>query len=182
MTVREKIPLEPALTFLRELWALDHALGSASKRMHDRMGITAEQRMVFRFVGKFPGMTAAELASILQRRKEHALVRIEASREQGPRRPFARHDGCSQVTRHPDERRAKAGPSDGRHSGARRRVCAPSHEARVTSMPSDSSCSASYAFWRRAVRSAVRSGAVLRDAVCSEDQRSESVASVHMQG
>jgi MarR family transcriptional regulator, organic hydroperoxide resistance regulator len=73
-------PLEPALAFLRELWALDHALVSTSKRMHDRMGITAEQRMVLRFVGKYPGMTAGELASLLHLEKStlsFALKRLE---------------------------------------------------------------------------------------------------------
>ena len=55
--------LEPALAFLRELWALDHALGSTSKRMFDRIGITAPQRMVLRFVGKYPGISATELAN-----------------------------------------------------------------------------------------------------------------------
>lgn len=75
---REK--LEPALAFLRELWALDHALGSTSKRMLDRMGITAPQRMVLRFVGKFPGISASELAALLHLEKgtlSLALGRLE---------------------------------------------------------------------------------------------------------
>jgi DNA-binding MarR family transcriptional regulator len=73
--------LEPALSFLRELWALDHALGSTSKRMHDRMGVTAQQRMVLRFIGKYPGMTARELADLLYVEKSTlslALARLEA--------------------------------------------------------------------------------------------------------
>lgn len=72
--------LEPALAFLRELWALDHALGSTSKRMHDRMGITAQQRMVLRFVGKCPNITAGELATLLHVEKSTlstALKRLE---------------------------------------------------------------------------------------------------------
>lgn len=75
--------LEPALQFLRELWALDHALGSMSKRMHDRMGITAEQRMVLRFVGKFPGTSAVELARMLHVEKSTlslGLKRLENKR------------------------------------------------------------------------------------------------------
>jgi DNA-binding MarR family transcriptional regulator len=74
-------PLEPALVFLRELWALDHALGSTSKRMLARMGITAEQRMLLRFVGKFPEMTAGELAVLLHLEKSTlslGLKRLEA--------------------------------------------------------------------------------------------------------
>jgi DNA-binding MarR family transcriptional regulator len=72
--------LEPALAFLRELWALDHALGSTSKRMLDRMGITAQQRMVLRFIGKFPRATARELAEMLHVEKSTlspALKRLE---------------------------------------------------------------------------------------------------------
>ena len=61
MTARQEKSLEPALAFLRELWALDHALGSTSKRMHDRMGITAQQRMFLRFVGKYPRITTGDL-------------------------------------------------------------------------------------------------------------------------
>lgn len=81
MATRNEAPLEPALAFLRELWALDHALGSTSKRMHDRMGITAQQRMLLRFIGKFPRITAGELASILHVEKSTlslALTRLEA--------------------------------------------------------------------------------------------------------
>lgn len=75
---REK--LEPALAFLRELWALDHALGSTSKRMLDRMGVTAPQRMVLRFVGKYPGISGTELAALLHLEKgtvSLALARLE---------------------------------------------------------------------------------------------------------
>lgn len=80
MAARKDKPLEPALAFLRELWALDHALGSTSKRMHDRMGITAQQRMFLRFVGKYPRINAGDLASILYVEKSTlslALKRLE---------------------------------------------------------------------------------------------------------
>ncbi len=72
--------LEPALAFLRELWALNHALGSTSKRMHDRIGVTAQQRMVLRFLGKRPGITASDLAEILHLERgtlSQALKRLE---------------------------------------------------------------------------------------------------------
>jgi DNA-binding MarR family transcriptional regulator len=86
--------LEPALSFLRELWALDHALGSTSKKMHDRMGITAQQRMVLRFIGKYPGLTAAELSEMLhlepstlslalRRMEARGLLQRTADREDG---------------------------------------------------------------------------------------------------
>lgn len=65
MTRHAEKPLEPALAFLRELWALNHALESTSRRMHDAMGITAQQRMLLRFIGKYPGQTGSALAALL---------------------------------------------------------------------------------------------------------------------
>jgi DNA-binding MarR family transcriptional regulator len=57
--------LGPVLEFMRALWALDHALQSASKRMETRLGVTAPQRLVVRIVGRFPGISAGEVAEIL---------------------------------------------------------------------------------------------------------------------
>jgi len=58
-------PLGPALEFMRALWALDHAFQSASKRMESRLGVTAPQRLVVRIVGRFPRISAGEVAGIL---------------------------------------------------------------------------------------------------------------------
>jgi DNA-binding MarR family transcriptional regulator len=57
--------LGPVLDFMRALWALDHALQSASKRMEAARGVTAPQRLVVRIVGRFPGISAGEAAEIL---------------------------------------------------------------------------------------------------------------------
>jgi DNA-binding MarR family transcriptional regulator len=57
--------LGSVLDFMRTLWALDHALQSASKRMETRYGVTAPQRLVVRIVGRFPGISAGEVAEIL---------------------------------------------------------------------------------------------------------------------
>lgn len=57
--------LGPVLDFMRALWALDHALQSASKRMEVTRGVTAPQRLVVRIVGRFPGISAGETAEIL---------------------------------------------------------------------------------------------------------------------
>ena len=57
--------LGPVLDFMRALWALDHSLQSASKRMEARLGVTAPQRLVIRIVGRFPGISAGEVADIL---------------------------------------------------------------------------------------------------------------------
>ena len=57
--------LGPVLEFMRTLWALDHALQSASKRMESRLRVTAPQRLVVRIVGRYPGVSAGELSEIL---------------------------------------------------------------------------------------------------------------------
>ena len=57
--------LGPVLGFMKALWALDHALQSASKRMEGTLGVTAPQRLVLRIVGRFPGISAGEVSDIL---------------------------------------------------------------------------------------------------------------------
>jgi DNA-binding MarR family transcriptional regulator len=57
--------LGPVLDFLRLLWAVDHALQSGSKRMEISLGVTGPQRLVLRIVGRFPGISAGEVAQIL---------------------------------------------------------------------------------------------------------------------
>src|SRR5438445_2911803 len=58
-------PLGAVLDFMRLLWALDHALQSASKRMESNFGLTGPQRLVMRIVGRFPGIAAGRVAQIL---------------------------------------------------------------------------------------------------------------------
>jgi DNA-binding MarR family transcriptional regulator len=83
-------PLTPpslgaGLEFLRLLWAVDHALHSRSRRMAEERGITGPQRLVLRFVGRFPGIPPGDLArllhlhpstltGILQRLEEHGWI------------------------------------------------------------------------------------------------------------
>lgn len=50
---------------MRGVWSLNHALQRASLRMEERLGITAQQRLVLRFVGLMPGVTPGELAKLL---------------------------------------------------------------------------------------------------------------------
>jgi DNA-binding MarR family transcriptional regulator len=57
--------LGEVLEFMRLLWAVDHGLQSTSKRMESSLGITGPQRLVLRLVGRFPGITAGNLAQIL---------------------------------------------------------------------------------------------------------------------
>jgi DNA-binding MarR family transcriptional regulator len=58
-------PLGAVLDFMRLLWAVDHALQSASKRMESMFGMTGPQRLVVRIVGRFPGIAAGRIAEIL---------------------------------------------------------------------------------------------------------------------
>src|SRR2546428_11062395 len=58
-------PLGAVLDFLRLLWAVDHALQSASKQMESNFGMTGPQRLVMRIVGRFPGIAAGRVAEIL---------------------------------------------------------------------------------------------------------------------
>jgi DNA-binding MarR family transcriptional regulator len=58
--------LGEVLEFMRLLWALDHALQSRSKMMRRELGLTGPQRLVVRLVGRFPGISARDLASLLR--------------------------------------------------------------------------------------------------------------------
>ncbi|MBK9263505.1 MAG: MarR family transcriptional regulator [Polyangiaceae bacterium] len=57
--------LGEVLEFMRLLWAVDHALQSTSKRMEVSLGVTGPQRLVIRIVGRFPQISAGELADVL---------------------------------------------------------------------------------------------------------------------
>lgn len=59
------LQLGKTLDFMRMLWALDHSLQTASKQMQSRLGVTGLQRLVIRIVGRFPGISAGELATVL---------------------------------------------------------------------------------------------------------------------
>jgi DNA-binding MarR family transcriptional regulator len=57
--------LGEVLDFMRLIWALDHALQKASKRMKKAIGVTGPQRFVIRIVSRFPGMPAGQIAQLL---------------------------------------------------------------------------------------------------------------------
>src|SRR6185369_11866557 len=57
--------LGPGLDFLRELWALDHALQKLSKRMVKTIGVSGPQRLALRLVARFPGLPAGRLARLM---------------------------------------------------------------------------------------------------------------------
>ena len=62
----DKFELEPVLDFMRLLWSVEHGLQRISKRMENDLGITGPQRLVLRIVGRFPDMSAGELAHIVR--------------------------------------------------------------------------------------------------------------------
>ena len=62
----DEYPLGQTLDFLRLLWAVEHGLQRASKRMEARLGVTGPQRLVLRIVGRFPGISAGTVAHIVQ--------------------------------------------------------------------------------------------------------------------
>lgn len=63
---REIPVLGSVLEFMRLIWGVSHGLQSASKRMGTELGITGPQRLVVRIVGRCPGVSAGQLAEILQ--------------------------------------------------------------------------------------------------------------------
>ncbi|MFZ5469380.1 MAG: MarR family winged helix-turn-helix transcriptional regulator [Myxococcota bacterium] len=57
--------LGEVLDFMRLLWAMDHGLHSVSKRMRSALGVTGPQRLAIRIIGRFPGVSAGQIASVL---------------------------------------------------------------------------------------------------------------------
>ncbi len=51
---------------MRLLWSIEHGLERASKKMEAERGITGPQRLVLRIVGRFPGLSATELADVVR--------------------------------------------------------------------------------------------------------------------
>lgn len=58
--------LGTVLGFMRVLLSVDHAVQACSKRMQARFGITATQRLLLRTVGRFPGISAGDVAAIME--------------------------------------------------------------------------------------------------------------------
>jgi DNA-binding MarR family transcriptional regulator len=58
--------LGKGLDFMRLLWAIEHRLNSTSKYMQKRIGLTGPQRLALRVIERFPGISAGDLANILQ--------------------------------------------------------------------------------------------------------------------
>lgn len=61
----EPLALGAPLEFLRRLWQVNHAIERVSSHMVRTLGVTAQQRIVLRILGRCPGTTAGRLASEL---------------------------------------------------------------------------------------------------------------------
>jgi DNA-binding MarR family transcriptional regulator len=59
------VALPDVLQFMRLLWALEHGVQRASKRMSQHLGVTGLQRLVLRIVGLSPGLSAGDIARTL---------------------------------------------------------------------------------------------------------------------
>lgn len=59
-------PLGADIEFMRLVLAVEHGFERASKRMAAASGVTRAQRLVLHIVGRFPGVSAGQLASALQ--------------------------------------------------------------------------------------------------------------------
>jgi DNA-binding MarR family transcriptional regulator len=57
--------LGPVIEFIRLIWAVDHSLQTASRRMEKLSGVNGPQRLVLRIVGLRPGVSAGEVAELL---------------------------------------------------------------------------------------------------------------------
>ena len=55
-------PPGETIEFMRLLWAIDHGLQRRSKRMAKTLGLTGPQRVVVRMLGRYPGISAGQLA------------------------------------------------------------------------------------------------------------------------
>jgi DNA-binding MarR family transcriptional regulator len=65
MNADAPVRLPDVLQFMRLLWALEHGLQKASKRMAGSLGVTGLQRLVLRIVGLAPGISAGDIARTL---------------------------------------------------------------------------------------------------------------------
>ena len=64
-TKTEPLSRGDALDVLAEVWALNHVIERASIRMEARLGVTAQQRLLIRLVGRHGSLTAGALAGLL---------------------------------------------------------------------------------------------------------------------
>lgn len=77
------LSLGPTTDFLRNLWELNHQLERASRCTEALFGVTAQQRLMIRCVGKYPGMTLGQLASYFHLDPGTVSIAIDRMEEKG---------------------------------------------------------------------------------------------------
>jgi DNA-binding MarR family transcriptional regulator len=82
-TIIDSGGLGDALEFMRSVWSLNHALEVTSKNMEARLGVTAQQRMLVRIVGRFPDITAGGLAELLHVHRGTVSVALNRLEKRG---------------------------------------------------------------------------------------------------
>ena len=75
--------LGAGLDFLRELWALDHALQKLSKRMERTIGVSGPQRLALRLIARFPGLPAGRLGRQLPLHPSTVSGRVKRLTDRG---------------------------------------------------------------------------------------------------
>lgn len=65
LRIKTNTKVSPELEFLRKLWRLNHAMEVTSSHLVRRLGVTAQQRLMIRFIGANPGLTSGQLATEL---------------------------------------------------------------------------------------------------------------------
>lgn len=90
----------PTLEFMARIWELNHTIEVTSKRSESTLGVTSQQRVMLRMIGRAPGITQGQLAKLLHLHKTTLSLAID------------RLEKRELVTRERDE-------SDGRRVGLR---------------------------------------------------------------
>ncbi len=75
--------LSAPLDFLQHLWQVNHALERMSLQMERTLGVTAQQRLFVRCLGKYPGMTASQLADVLHLDRGTVSVALQRLEKKG---------------------------------------------------------------------------------------------------
>jgi DNA-binding MarR family transcriptional regulator len=80
---QRRVTADTVLEFMRVLWAMDHELQRASKRLTRDLGITGPQRLALRTIARAPGLSPQDVAAALYLHKSTVsgiLKRLEDQR------------------------------------------------------------------------------------------------------
>ena len=80
---RRKVSSDTVLEFLRLLWAVDHQLQRASKRLTRDLGVTGPQRLAVRMIATHPGLSPQDVAAALYLHKSTVTGILQRLEGQG---------------------------------------------------------------------------------------------------